>query len=212
MKYGYARVSSTDQNEDRQIIALIEAGVEPSNIFVDKISGSTFKRRAYRRMMRKVRPGDVIFVKSIDRFGRNYEEIIQEWRNITKKKKADIVVLDMPILDTRQEKNLIGTFLSDTVLQVLSFVAENERNNIRARQAEGIAAAKAKGKKFGRPAKPIPENFKEMAERVRNGEISRRKAAKLCGMPASTFMVHYKKYLKSLEHKSVPSCTKYNKK
>lgn len=199
MNYGYARVSSTDQNEDRQIIALTEAGIEPSNIFIDKISGSTFKRRQYRRMIRKVRKGDVIFVKSIDRFGRNYEEIIQQWRYITKKKKADIVVLDMPLLDTRQEKNLLGTFLSDIVLQLLSFVAENERNNIRKRQAEGIAAAKAKGVKFGRPAKPLPENFTEMAERVRNGEISRRKAAKLCGMPASTFMVYYKKYLESIE-------------
>ncbi len=187
MIYGYARVSSTDQNEERQIIALTANGVDRSAVFVDKKSGCDFDRPQYRRLIRKLREGDVLFVLSIDRLGRNYEEIQSQWRYITKQKKADIVVIDMPLLDTRNEKNLIGTFISDIVLQLLSFVAENERNNIRERQAEGIAAAKARGVKFGRPAKKLPPEFDLYAKKVKNGEMSLRGAAKACGMAPSSF-------------------------
>lgn len=193
MNYGYARVSSTDQNEERQVIALLGQGIDRDSIYVDKISGATFERPSYKRMMRKVKKGDVIFILSIDRLGRNYEEIIEQWQLITKKKKADIVVIDMPLLDTRQGKDLVGTFISDLVLQLLSFVAENERNNIRERQAEGIAVAKARGVKFGRPTRPLPDNFNEVAERVHNKEISMRAGARICDMPATSFATQYKK-------------------
>ena len=157
--YGYVRVSSKDQNEDRQQIAMKQAGVYEKNIYADKQSGKDFCRPQYKKLMRKIKKNDVVYIKSIDRLGRNYEEILQQWRKITKEKEADIVVIDMPLLDTRRGKDLMGTFLSDIVLQILSFVAENERSNIRQRQAEGIAAAKAKGVKFGRPTIPLPENF-----------------------------------------------------
>ena len=150
--YGYIRVSSKDQNEDRQRIALAEAGVRDRNIFGDKQSGKDFNRPQYKKLLKKLKEDDLLYVKNIDRLGRNYEEIQEQWRVITKEKRVDIVVLDMPLLDTRRGKDLMGTFLSDIVLQVLSFVAENERVSIRQRQAEGIAAAKAKGVKFGRPA------------------------------------------------------------
>ena len=154
--YGYVRVSTKDQNEDRQVIALQEAGV--SNFYIDKQSGKDFKRPRYAKMVESLKPDDVLYIKSIDRLGRNYEDIQNQWRILTKEKKIDIVVLDMPLLDTRRGKDLVGTFLSDVVLQVLSFVAENERSNIRQRQAEGIAAAKARGVRFGRPPRPLPEN------------------------------------------------------
>lgn len=154
--YGYVRVPSRDQNEDRQLIAMHEAGVPPGNIFMDKLSGKNFDRPQYKSMMNIMKKDDVLFIKSIDRLGRNYAEIFEQWRVITKEKGADIVVIDMPLLDTRRGKDLIGTFLSDVVLQVLSFVAENERLNIHKRQAEGIAAAKAKGVRFGRPPRPLP--------------------------------------------------------
>lgn len=185
--YGYIRVSSTDQNEDRQLIALNEAGVSNENIFVDKLSGKDFNRPQYKRLLRKMKKNDLLFVKSIDRLGRNYEEILQQWRYITKEKGIDIVVLDMPLLDTRRGKDLMGTFLSDIVLQVLSFVAENERANIRRRQAEGIAAAKMRGVKFGRPPLPVPENFDEIHAAWRNKKITLREAAAACAMPISTF-------------------------
>ncbi len=162
--YGYVRVSTYDQNEDRQIIALHEIGVVDKNIYMDKQSGKDFNRPQYKKMVRKLQKDDLIYVKSIDRLGRDYDEIQNQWRILTKEKGADIVVLDMPLLDTRRGKDLIGTFLSDIVLQVLSFVAENERANIRQRQAEGIAAAKARGVQFGRPTKPLPDNFYEMSE------------------------------------------------
>lgn len=149
MVYGYVRVSAKDQNEDRQIIAMREVGVSEKNIYMDKQSGKDFKRKQYKRLVRKVKKDDLLYIKSIDRLGRNYEEIIEQWRHLTKEKRIDIIVLDMPLLDTRRGKDLMGTFLSDIVLQVLSFVAENERSNIRQRQAEGIAAAKARGVKFG---------------------------------------------------------------
>lgn len=187
MEYGYARVSSKDQNEDRQMVALVKAGIQKQNIFIDKQSGKDFKRNQYQKLLRKLRPDDLLYVKSIDRLGRNYEEIQEQWRILTKIKKIDIVVIDMPLLDTRRGKDLMGTFLSDIVLQVLSFVAENERMNIRQRQAEGIAAAKARGVKFGRPCKPLPENFFTVLERWKNGEISGVAAAKECGMSSTTF-------------------------
>ena len=160
--YGYVRVSTKDQNEDRQLIALQEMSIPEKNIFVDKQSGKDFKRPMYKRMLRKIKKDDLLYVKSIDRLGRNYAEILEQWRILTKEKGIDIVVLDMPLLDTRRGKDLMGTFLSDIVLQVLSFVAENERTNIRQRQAEGIAAAKMRGVRFGRPPSPLPTNFHEI--------------------------------------------------
>ena len=160
--YGYIRVSSVDQCEDRQRIALQAVCVPEENIYLDKQSGKDFERPAYKRLVRKMKKDDLLYIKSIDRLGRNYEEIQNQWRFLTKEKGIDIVVLDMPLLDTRRGKDLVGTFLSDIVLQVLSFVAENERSNIKQRQAEGIAAAKARGVKFGRPQRPLPENFHEV--------------------------------------------------
>lgn len=187
MVYGYVRVSAKDQNEDRQIIAMREVGVSEKNIYMDKQSGKDFKRKQYKRLVRKIKKDDLLYIKSIDRLGRNYEEIIKQWRYLTKEKRIDIIVLDMPLLDTRRGKDLMGTFLSDIVLQVLSFVAENERSNIRQRQAEGIAAAKARGVKFGRPPKPLPENFHTVYQRWKNGKITGTRAAEECNMPITTF-------------------------
>ena len=181
------RVSAKDQNEDRQIIAMREVGVSEKNIYMDKQSGKDFKRKQYKRLVRKMKKDDLLYIKSIDSLGRNYEEIIKQWRYLTKEKRIDIIVLDMPLLDTRRGKDLMGTFLSDIVLQVLSFVAENERSNIRQRQAEGIAAAKARGVKFGRPPKPLPENFHTVYQRWKNGKITGTKAAEECNMPITTF-------------------------
>ena len=185
--YGYIRVSSRDQNEDRQLIALKEVGVTEKNIYLDKQSGKDFNRPQYKKLLRKLKKDDLLYIKSIDRLGRNYEEILQQWRVLTKEKGIDIVVLDMPLLDTRRGKDLMGTFLSDIVLQVLSFVAENERSNIRQRQAEGIAAAKAKGIKFGRPPLPLPENFYEVHKAWRAKKITLKQAAEACNMPVGTF-------------------------
>lgn len=186
MVYGYVRVSAKDQNEDRQIIAMREVGVSEKN-YMDKQSGKDFKRKQYKRLVRRMKKDDLLYIKSIDRLGRNYEEIIKQWRYLTKEKRIDIIVLDMPLLDTRRGKDLMGTFLSDIVLQVLSFVAENERSNIRQRQAEGIAAAKARGVKFGRPPKPLPENFHAVYQRWKNGKITGTRAAEECNMPITTF-------------------------
>ena len=185
--YGYVRVSSRDQNEDRQLVALREVGVSDRNIYVDKQSGKDFNRPQYKKLIRKMKKDDLLYIKSIDRLGRNYDEIMQQWRVLTKEKGIDIVVLDMPLLDTRRGKDLMGTFLSDIVLQVLSFVAENERTNIRQRQAEGIAAAKAKGIRFGRPPQQLPTNFHSVFQKWKQGEITGTAAAKECGMPLSTF-------------------------
>lgn len=185
--YGYIRVSSVDQCEDRQCIALQEVGVPNANIYLDKQSGKNFNRPAYRRLVRKLKRDDLLYIKSIDRLGRNYEEILHQWRILTKDKGIDIVVLDMPLLDTRRGKDLMGTFLSDIVLQVLSFVAENERANIKQRQAEGIAAAKARGVKFGRPPRPLPDNFDEVRRDWQDKKITLRQAAEICQMPSSTF-------------------------
>lgn len=185
--YGYIRVSSKDQNEDRQRIAMEEQGIFNKNIYMDKLSGKDFDRPAYRKLMKKLKKGNLLYIKSIDRLGRNYEEIIEQWRIITKEKGADIVVIDMPLLDTRRGKDLMGTFLSDIVLQVLSFVAQNERENIHQRQAEGIAAAKAKGIRFGRPPKVIPLNFADIVEKWSNKKITVEQVTELCGMGESTF-------------------------
>ena len=169
--FGYVRVSSNDQNEDRQIIAMEQVGVPKSQMYIDKQSGKDFNRPNYKRLIKRLKEGDTLYILSIDRLGRNYEEIQNQWRIITKEKKVDIVVIDMPLLDTRRDKNLLGTFISDMVLQLLSFVAENERENIRSRQAAGIAAAKAKGVKFGRPVKEVPEDFIKEVEQWAKKEI-----------------------------------------
>ena len=192
--YGYIRVSSKDQKEDRQQIALKEVGVELRNIYIDKQSGKDFNRPQYKKMLRKLKKDDLLYIKSIDRLGRNYEEILQQWRILTKEKSVDIVVLDMPLLDTRRGKDLIGTFLSDIVLQVLSFVAENERTNIKQRQAEGIAAAKAQGIKFGRPPLPLPDNFYEVHKAWRSKKITLKQAAEACNMPIGTFYGKARKF------------------
>ena len=187
MEYGYIRVSSKDQNEARQIDAMRRAGIDDANMFIDKASGKDFDRVQYVKMIRALRKNDVVFVKSIDRLGRNYQQIINEWNAITKKIGADIVVLDMPLLDTRQGKDLLGTLISDIVLQLLSYVSETERNNIKQRQAEGIAAAKARGVKFGRPPSDLPDNFEEVCRMWKAGEITGMAAAERCNMPMSTF-------------------------
>jgi DNA invertase Pin-like site-specific DNA recombinase len=195
--YGYMRVSSKEQNEDRQKIALTEMGVPENNIYMDKQSGKDFERTQYKRLLRKLNENSVLYIKSIDRLGRNYGELNEQWRIITKEKKADIVVIDMPLLDTRREKNLLGTFISDVVLALLSYVAENERTNIKQRQAEGIAAAKARGVKFGRPPLPIPENFYQMHKDWRAGKTTIEEAAKACNMCPKTFYSKAVKYEKS---------------
>ena len=194
--YGYIRVSTREQNEDRQVLALKGLAIPEKNLFLDKQSGKDFARPQYRKMVRKLKKDDLLYVKSIDRLGRNYDEILEQWRILTKEKGVDIVVLDMPLLDTRRGKDLMGTFLSDIVLQVLSFVAENERTNIRQRQAEGIAAAKERGVRFGRPPKPLPENFHHAYQKWKNGKITGITAAKLCGMPLSTFRYRAEQYEK----------------
>lgn len=191
--YGYIRVSSTDQNDARQRLALSQLSPPPERIYTDRQSGKDFSRPAYRRMVQKLQPGDLLCVLSIDRLGRNYTEIQEQWRVLTKEKGADIVVLDMPLLDTRQGKDLLGTFIADLVLQILSFAAQSERESIRARQAEGIAAAKARGVKFGRPETPVPAGFAAACEKWRSGEASVRQAAAACGLPPGTFYYKAKK-------------------
>ena len=192
--YGYARVSTKEQNEIRQIIALDEIGISESNIFIDKQSGKDFERPMYQKLIRQLRKDDIIYVKSIDRLGRNYEDIIEQWKYITKEKHADIVVLDMPLLDTRRGKNLMDTFLTDIVLALLSYVSENERTTIRQRQAEGIAAAKARGVHFGRTEIPLPECFPDVYKHWKNKELSVTEAARECQMARSTFYERALKY------------------
>ena len=201
VKYGYVRVSTKDQNENRQLEAMKQLEILKKNIYVEKISGKDFDRPIYQKLVKKLRPDDLLYIKSIDRLGRNYEEILEQWRILTKEKKVDIVVLDivvldMPLLDTRRGKDLIGTFLSDIVLQVLSFVAENERSNIKQRQAEGIAIAKARGVRFGRPPKPLPSNFYKIYQKWKEGKITGVVAADACGMPVSTFLYKARAYEK----------------
>lgn len=199
--YGYVRVSSVDQNEDRQMIALNQANVPAKNIFMDKLSGKDFNRPQYRRLVKKLKPGDLLYILSIDRLGRNYEEIQNQWRVLTKEIGIDICVLDMPLLDTRNGKDLMGTFIADLVLQILSFVAQSERENIKKRQQQGIAAAKARGVRFGRPPRPLPANFDAIREAWRGKKITLRQAAEACGMPEGTF------YGKA---RRVEKCTKQN--
>ena len=185
--YGYARVSSLDQNENRQINILKEKKIPLENIYIDKQSGIDFNRPNYLKLVDKLEMGDLLYILSIDRLGRNYEEIQNHWRILTKDKKIDICVIDMPLLDTRVCKDLMGTFIADLVLQILSFVAENERANIKSRQAQGIAAAKKRGVKFGRPEKPIPENFEAIIDSWKSGAITIKEACKLCEMSEPTF-------------------------
>ena len=192
--YAYIRVSTRDQKEDRQLLAMKELPIPKKNIFIDKQSGQDFNRPQYQELLRRLQKDDLLYIKSLDRLGRNYKEIPEEWRRLTKEKGVDIVVLDMPLLDTRRGKDLLGAFLSDIVLQVLSFVAENERDNIRRRQAEGIAAAKEKGIRFGRPPQPLPENFSDVYRRWQSGELTEKAAAKACAMPLSTFRYRAKRY------------------
>ncbi len=188
MEYGYVRVSAKDQNESRQLVAMEELSIPKRRIYADKQSGKDFNRPAYQRLMKKLRPGDVLYIHSIDRLGRNYDEIIDQWRYITKERRADIVILDMPLLDTRKkDQDLTGAFIADLVLQILSYVAQTERENIRKRQAEGIAAAKPKGVRFGRPEKIPPEHFDEVCSAWRKGEISGRIAAQRLSVSPRTF-------------------------
>lgn len=186
--YGYIRVSTREQNEDRQVIAMREFGVPDSNMVTDKQSGKDFARPGYRRLLRKLKPGDTLVLKSIDRLGRNYDEILEQWRLLTKEKRVEIVVLDMPLLDTRQGRDLMGTLIADIVLQLLSYVAQTEREFIRQRQAEGIAAAKARGVQFGRKPKKRPEEYERLREEWRAGRISARAAARELGVAYRTFM------------------------
>ena len=185
--YGYVRVSSIDQNEERQLIALRGAGVAVGNIYTDKLSGRDFNRPQYRRLVRKLKPGDLLYILSIDRLGRNYEEIQNQWRILTKELGVDICVLDMPLLDTRKGKDLMGTFIADLVLQILSFVAQSERENIRKRQAQGIAAAKARGVHMGRPEMPVPENFEQLVRQWEGHRLPLKEVLRLCGMSEATF-------------------------
>lgn len=195
MKYGYVRVSTAQQHIDRQIDALLELGLDKSCIFIDYESGKDFKRRNYKKLIRKLKKDDLVIIKSIDRLGRDYNMIIDEWRLITKEKEADIMAIDMPLLDTRIEgKNLVGKFISDIVLQVLSFVAQNERETMRVRQAEGIKTAKARGVKFGRPRITLPNNFDIVARQYLNKEITNKKACEILGMTRGTFF----RYMKEL--------------
>jgi len=188
-EYGYIRVSSTDQNEDRQLVKMQGLGIPHWNLFVDKASGKDFHRPKYGELMRKLQIGDLLYISSIDRLGRDYKEILNQWRIITKEKGVDVVVLDMELLDTRRNKNLMGTFIADLVLQLLSFVAQNERENIHKRQAEGITAAKARGVKFGRPPKVTPENFGELVRKWERKQLRTGDLLKQCDMSRATFYV-----------------------
>ena len=192
--YGYIRVSSTDQNEDRQRLAMRARKIPPDNIFTDKQSGKDFQRPQYRRMVKKLRPGDLLYILSIDRLGRNYREIQEQWRVLTKERGVDVCVIDMPLLDTRTAKDLMGTFIADLVLQILSFVAKNERANIKKRQEQGIAAAKARGVRFGRPEKPVPGDFPEIVRKWECQELDIGGVLKLCGMSDATFYRRLKEF------------------
>ncbi len=185
--YGYIRVSAKDQNEDRQRLAMAEVGISRRHLFLDKQSGKDFDRPAYQRLLRRLRPGDLLYILSIDRLGRNYEEIQKQWRILTKDIGVDICVIDMPLLDTRNGKDLMGTFIADLVLQILSFVAQSERENIRRRQAEGIAAAKLRGVRFGRPAMEISGEFPALVHAWEQGEIHVQEVVRQCGCSESTF-------------------------
>lgn len=192
--YGYIRVSTKEQNEDRQVDALKAYEIPQKNVFMDKQSGKDFERPAYQQLIRKLKKGDVLIIKSIDRLGRNYDEIIEQWRVITKQIDADIIVIDMPLLDTRVGKDLTGKFVADLVLQILSYVAQTEREAIRQRQAEGIAAAKARGVKFGRPRIPLPSDFHVVSELYRRQMITSRESARMLSVSQDTFLRWNKTY------------------
>lgn len=192
--YGYIRISSADQNEERQQIALRAKAVPQSNIFTDKRSGKDFDRPQYNLLLKQLKPGDTLYILSIDRLGRNYAEIQRQWQFLTQVIGIDICVIDMPLLDTRRGKDLMGTFIADLVLQVLSFVAQSERENIRERQNQGIKAARARGVRFGRPPKPLPQNYSNVYQKWKSGIISGTTAAHECGMPLSTFLYRAKRY------------------
>lgn len=192
--YGYVRVSSTDQNEDRQMLALKKQNIADKNIYIDKLSGKDFNRPAYKKLIKKLKSGDLLYILSIDRLGRNYEEIQNQWRVLTKEIGADICVIDMPLLDTRQGKDLMGTFIADLVLQILSFVAQNERENIRKRQLQGIAAAKAKGVRFGRPEKDIPPEFISLIREWEKKKITLAEILNMCQISESTFYRRLREY------------------
>lgn len=192
--YGYVRVSSTDQNEDRQMLALQKQNIAEKNIYVDKISGKEFNRPSYKNLIRKLQAGDLLYILSIDRLGRNYEEIQNQWRVLTKEIGADLCVIDMPLLDTRQGKDLMGTFIADLVLQILSFVAQNERENIRKRQLQGIAAAKAKGVRFGRPEKGLPPEFVWLVREWEEKKIDLNTILEMCKISESTFYRRLREY------------------
>ena len=192
--YGYVRVSSVDQNEDRQLIVMSDNNVPKSNVYIDKQSGKDFERPQYKKLVKKLKEGDLLYILSIDRLGRNYEDIQKQWRILTKDIGIDICVIDMPLLDTRNGKDLMGTFIADLVLQILSFVAQNERENIKKRQAEGIAAAKAKGVKFGRPEIAIPDDFDKLIKRWEKKQISIAELLSLCNMSEATFYRKLRKY------------------
>lgn len=195
--YGYIRVSSYDQNEQRQLLALKAKGVKDKFIYKDKQSGKDFNRPQYKKLLKKLHNGDLLYILSIDRLGRNYAEIQNQWRILTKEIGIDICVLDMPLLDTRINKDLMGTFIADLVLQILSFMAQSERENIRKRQAQGIAAARARGVRLGRPPKPLPDNYYICYQKWRAGKITGTAAAKECGMPLATFRYKAERYNKS---------------
>ena len=192
--YGYVRVSSTDQNEDRQMIALRKQNIAEKNIYIDKLSGKDFNRPAYKKMIKKLKSGDLLYIISIDRLGRNYEEIQNQWRVLTKEIGVDICVIDMPLLDTRQGKDLMGIFIADLVLQILSFVAQNERENIRKRRLQGIAAAKAKGVRFGRPEKGLPPEFISLIKQWEKKKITLAEILKMCKISESTFYRRLREY------------------
>ena len=195
--YGYARVSTREQNLARQLLALQQQHIPEKNIYVDHVSGKDFHRPSWHKMEKKLKKNDTLYVVSIDRLGRNYNEILKVWRLLSKEREVEIVVLDMPLLDTRRDKDLLGTLISDMVLQLLSFVAESERNNIRQRQAEGIYAAKKRGVRFGRPPLKLPDNFPEIYEKWKQKELSTAQAAVQCRMPKTTFYEKAKKYGKA---------------
>ena len=192
--YGYVRLSSTDQNEDRQMIAMSDNNVPKGNVYIDKQSGKDFERPQYKKLVKKLREGDLLYILSIDRLGRNYEDIQKQWRILTKDIGIDICVIDMPLLDTRNGKDLMGTFIADLVLQILSFVAQSERENIKKRQAQGIAAAKAKGVKFGRPEVPMPDDFDKYIYKWEKGQITTTEILKITGLTKSTFYRKVREY------------------
>ena len=200
--YGYVRVSSIDQNEDRQLIVMEENNVSKGNIYIDKQSGKDFERPQYKKLVKKLKAGDLLYILSIDRLGRNYEDIQKQWRILTKDIGIDICVIDMPLLDTRNGKDLMGTFIADLVLQILSFVAQNERENIKKRQAQGISAAKAKGVKFGRPESPVPDEFDKLIKRWEKKEITIAELLSVCNMSEATF------YRKLREHRILNNISK----